>query len=290
MQLNNDRKKLLVIGGPTACGKTDYAIARALALQTEIISADSRQFFRELKIGAAPPDFTQLATVKHHLVGHLSIAQDYNAAQFEADALTRLKTIFKTHNTAIVVGGSGMYINALLFGFDDIPDVPSEIRLAINADFIENGIAPLQRELQEKDPSYWEQVDQNNPKRIIRALEVIRHTGKPFSAMRKGKKKTRAFDYTFVALNRPRQELYDRINLRVDLMMEQGLLAEAEQLLPYREKQALQTVGYRELFDYFVGTISLETAVDRIKQNSRRYAKRQLTWLRAQPDVTWINL
>ncbi|MCH8555310.1 MAG: tRNA (adenosine(37)-N6)-dimethylallyltransferase MiaA, partial [Schleiferiaceae bacterium] len=278
------------IGGPTACGKTDYAIARALALQTEIISADSRQFFRELQIGAAPPDATQLATVKHHLVGHLSIAQDYHAAQFEADALSTLETLFKTHDTAIVVGGSGMYINALLFGFDDIPDVPVEIRSAINTAFLQEGLAPLQRELQEKDPKYWAQVDQNNPKRIIRALEVIRHTEKPFSAWRKGQKKIRHFDYTFVALNRPRQELYDRINLRVDIMMEQGLLAEAEQLLPYRKKQALQTVGYRELFDYFDGSISLATAVDRIKQNSRRYAKRQLTWLRAQPHVTWVNL
>lgn len=282
-------KTVIFIAGPTAVGKTDVAIQVAEWLQTEIISFDSRQFYKELKIGAAPPSHEELSRVPHHLVGHLSVKDDYSAGDFEKEALAKLDEIFEKHDTAVLVGGSGLYMRILTDGFDEMPEIPSEVREKLNSELSEKGLEALANELKETDPEYYNTVDQKNPQRVIRALEVIRSTGNTYTSYRQGSKTERPFNIIKIGLDLPREELYERINLRVDKMMEAGLEQEVKQLLPCRNQNSMQTVGYKELIRHFDGEISLEEAVEEIKKNSRRYAKRQLTWFRREKDIEWFS-
>ena len=279
----------IFIAGPTAVGKTEVAIQLAEWLHTEIISFDSRQFYKELKIGAAPPSPEELKRAPHHLVGHLSVKDDYSAGDFETEALSKLDEIFEKHNTAVLVGGSGLYMRILTDGFDEMPDIPNSVRNELNQQFAQTGLHSLVKELEDKDPDYYRQVDLQNPQRVIRALEVIRSTGNTYTSYRQGSKAERPFDIVKIGLDLPREALYERINLRVDKMMEAGLHAEVKNLLPYRDKNSLQTVGYKELIRHFDGDLTLEKALEEIKKNSRRYAKRQLTWFRRESDVQWFS-
>lgn len=278
---------LIVIGGPTASGKTELAIRLATDLGTEILSADSRQFYREMRIGTARPDEAQLAAVPHHFIGHLSVADSYSVGDYERDALALLDKLFEQRQAVILTGGSGLYIKALCEGLDEFPEVPAEVLEGVKNLYAEQGIEALQRELQSIDPAYYATVDLQNPHRLIRAIAVYRASGKPFSSFRTLQTVERPFTPIYIWLDRPREALYQRINRRVDEMLEQGLLDEARQLYPLRHFNALQTVGYQELFDYFEGKLTLDAAVDLIKQNSRRYAKRQLTWMRR--DGHWTT-
>ncbi len=287
MKANN--KRLIVLTGATAVGKTKEAINLAKTLNTEIISADSRQFYKELNIGVATPSKEELAEVKHHLIGHISINDDYNVVLYEKDALERIEILFKTYDTLILTGGSGMYIDVVCNGIDSLPDVDIEIRNELNRIFKEEGLAILQEELKEKDIEYYNIVDKQNHMRLIRALEVIRQTGKTFSFYRTNKKAQRNFEIIKFALYRERSELIERINKRVDLMIEDGLLEEAKTVYPYKNLYALNTVGYKELFKYFDNQISLEEAIEDIKTNTRRYAKRQMTWFRKDKEYTWLD-
>ncbi|MEA5100754.1 MAG: tRNA (adenosine(37)-N6)-dimethylallyltransferase MiaA [Bacteroidales bacterium] len=287
MKVNN--KKLIVLTGPTAVGKTKEAINLAKALNTEIISADSRQFYKELNIGVATPSKEELSEVKHHFIGHISIHNNYNVGLFEKDALDRIELLFKTYDTIVLTGGSGMYIDVVCNGMDSLPDVDIEIRNELNRVFKEEGISVLQEELREKDIEYYNIVDKKNHIRIIRALEVIRQTGKTFSFYRTNQKTQRDFQIFKFALQRERSELIERINKRVDLMMEDGLLDEAKTVYLYKHLSALNTVGYKELFKYFEGEISLENAIEDIKTNTRRYAKRQMTWFRKDKEYIWLD-
>jgi tRNA dimethylallyltransferase len=282
-------KKLIVISGPTAVGKTVAAIKLAQQLKTEIISADSRQFYREMSIGTAKPDAEELAQAKHHFIDSHSIAENFSVGDFEKEALQLLDELFKTHNQVIMVGGSGLFIQAVTQGFDDLPTADQSIREQLNQELTDKGIAYLQQKLHQADPDYYHKVDLNNPQRLIRALEVFEATGKPFSSYRKATISTRPFESIKIVLNLPREELYDRINRRVDIMIEQGLVNEVRSLLPYRHLNALNTVGYSELFDYLDGKTDLQTAIDLIKQNTRRFAKRQLTWFRKDKDTKWLD-
>jgi tRNA dimethylallyltransferase len=280
---------LIAICGPTASGKTALSIELAKWLGTEILSFDSRQFYKELQIGAAPPSPEEQAQVKHHFIQHISVKQDYNAGQYERDAIVFLGKYFQNKKNIVSVGGSGMYIKALEEGFDDLPDNVQEVRTELNSLFAEKGIEPLQKELAEKDPVYFAEVDQQNHVRLIRALEVIRTSGKTYSEQRSKPKKDRPFTTIKIGVDYPREELYKRINLRVDLMMEAGLLEEAKNLYPLKAMNSLQTVGYTELFKFFDGEWDLEFAVSEIKKNSRRYAKRQMTWFRKDANIHWIK-
>lgn len=281
-------KKLIVIAGPTAVGKTAAAIKLAQQLKTEIISADSRQFYREMSIGTAKPNAEELAQAKHHFIDSHSITENFTVGDFEKQALELLDELFKTHDQVIMVGGSGLFIQAVIQGFDDLPTADPEIREKLNLELAEKGIENLQDKLQEADPDYYNQVDLNNPQRLIRALEVFEATGKPFSSFRKAAINKRPFESIKIALNLPREELYDRINKRVDIMVEQGLIEEVRSLMPYKHLNALNTVGYSELFDYFDGKTDLHTAINLIKQNTRRFAKRQLTWFRKDQEMKWM--
>jgi len=282
-------KTAIFITGPTAVGKTNVAIKIAEWLQTKIISFDSRQFYKELKIGAAPPSSEELSRVPHHLVGHLSVNDDYSAGDFEREALDKLDEIFEKQDTAVLVGGSGLYMRILTDGFDEMPAIPEEIRKQLNDELEKNGLEVLAEELSQKDPHYFTQVDRQNQQRIIRALEVIRTSGKTYTSFRQGKKTKRPFDIIKIGLDLPREELYERINLRVDKMMEAGLEEEVKQLLPFRAKNSMQTVGYKELIRYFDREIDLDFAIEEIKKNSRRYAKRQLTWFRREKEIEWFS-
>jgi tRNA dimethylallyltransferase len=286
--LSSSPKKLIVIAGPTAVGKTAAAIKLAQQLKTEIISADSRQFYREMSIGTAKPDAAELAQAKHHFIDSHSITGNFTVGDFEKEALQLLDELFKTQDTVIMVGGSGLFIQAVTQGFDDLPIANPEIREQLNQEFAEKGIEYLQQKLKEADLDYYNQVDLNNPQRLIRALEVFEATGKPFSSYRKATVNTRPFESIKIVLDLPREELYDRINRRVDIMVEQGLVEEIRSLLPYRHLNALNTVGYSELFDHFDGKTDLQTAIDLIKQNTRRFAKRQLTWFRKDKEMKWL--
>lgn len=277
--MTSDRT-LLVITGPTAVGKTDYTISLAEQLGTPIISADSRQMFRELKIGTAAPTEAELARVKHYFVGNLSIHDYYNVSIFEQQVLELLETLFLSHPVVIMTGGSPQYIDAVCNGIDELPDPEPGIRQYVNNLFKTNGIDALRAQLALLDPDYYERVNHNDHKRMIRAVEVSLQMKKPYSQCLHQTKKERHFKIEKYYLNRPRDVLFERINRRVDAMMEQGLLEEARQLLPYRDLNALNTVGYKELFDYFDGKCSLEQAVEDIKTHTRRYAKRQLTWFK----------
>ncbi|WMJ73449.1 tRNA (adenosine(37)-N6)-dimethylallyltransferase MiaA [Cytophagaceae bacterium ABcell3] len=281
-------KFLVVITGPTACGKTDLCVRLAKHFQTEVISADSRQFFREMSIGTAKPDISELEGVKHHFIDSHSVFEEYNAGQYESDVLSLLALLFKSKNPVIMTGGSGMYIQAVCEGFDALPEGNAEVRAELNSLLKERGLEVLLEELKEKDPVYFSTVDRANPQRVIRALEVIRCSGKPYSSFRKKEASERPFKSIKICIERPREELYDRINRRVDLMMEHGLLKEAERLYENRHLNPLQTVGYQELFDFMEGKTSLEEAVELIKRNTRRYAKRQITWFRRDPEMNWF--
>ena len=279
-------KKLIVILGPTAVGKTAHAIQLAQTLGTEIISADSRQIFKELTIGAARPSLEELSAVKHHFIGSASIHEPYSAGQYEREALTKLNELFQQYDSVVCCGGSMMYVDALLQGFDDLPS-DKTVREHWSKRFKEEGIEVLQSELQVKDPDYYTQVDIHNPHRLIRALEVCTVAGMPYSSLRKASGIERNFTVEKIGLEMPREQLYDRINSRVLRMMEDGLLEEARALYPFKQLQALNTVGYKELFDYFDGACSIEEAIQKIQQHTRNFAKRQLTWWRRDSQITW---
>lgn len=281
-------KTLIVIQGPTAVGKTAVAIALAKALNTEIVSADSRQVFHEMRIGTARPTEEEWEGVRHHLLAHKSIQEPYNAGVFETEALEVIQQLFLKYDKVIVAGGSGLYVQALLEGFDPLPQGNHELRELLQTQW-ERDSDLILKELQEKDPDFYVQVDRQNPRRIIRALEVIRQSGKPYSTLRSGTSKARPWKVLKIGLDRPREELYARINKRMDAMVAMGLIEEALELWPFREHQALQTVGYREVFLWKEGLIN-ETEMHRLlKQNSRHYAKRQLTWLHRDSQMQWFS-
>jgi tRNA dimethylallyltransferase len=282
-------KALIVIMGPTAIGKTDLAIQLAQHYNTAILSADSRQFFREMAIGTAKPTPHELEQAKHYFINSHSVTDNFNVGDFETEGLKVLEDIFTNHNTAILAGGSGLYIKAICEGFDEVPSAGPGTRNRLNAEYESNGITPLAERLKFTDPIYYAQVDINNPQRIIRALEVIESTGKPFSSYRVANTRRRPFNIIKIGLNLPREQLYQRINLRVDIMVQQGLVNEVKLLLPYRGYNALNTVGYKEIFDYLDRTTDLETAITLIKQNTRRFAKRQLTWFNRDKEITWFE-
>ncbi len=284
-----DKPLLINITGPTASGKTALAITLAGRLNTEIISADSRQVYREMKIGTAFPSDEELKRVRHHLLGHKSVRDKYNVKDFEREALEIISHLSRTNDFIVMTGGTGLYFNAVNYGLDDIPDIPPVIRLALKNQWEREGLASLLEELALRDPEYFKQVDKQNPVRVLRALEIIRHTGKPFSSFRTGQRKERFFDTIWFGLDWPRTLLYERINRRVDGMIAKGLESEARALYPYRHLQALQTVGYREWFGYFEGKMSKEKTIEEIKKNTRRYAKRQWTWFRRNKEIHWLD-
>lgn len=281
-------KTLIVIAGPTASGKTAFSIELAKALNTVIISADSRQFYKEMSIGTAAPTPEELLQVKHYFVHNISIEDKYDVADYEREVLQLLDELFKTHDQVVMTGGSGLFIDAVCNGIDEMPDVQPEVRQKVETMLKEGGIDALSRELQQLDPEYFAVVDQQNPRRLQRALEVCYQTGKPFSSFRTGTTAKRDFEIKKYALLWDRQELIQRIDRRVDMMMKQGLLEEAKALYPKRQLNALNTVGYKELFSYFDGDCTLAEAVEQIKIHTRQYAKRQMTWLRRDNSYQWI--
>lgn len=282
-------KTLIVIAGPTASGKTAAAIKVAKALNTVIINADSRQFYKEMSIGTAVPSPKELQEVKHYFVQNISILNDYDVATYEQDVLLLLKKLFLEHDQVLLTGGSGLFIDAVCKGIDTMPDIDQAVRERVDNLFHEGGLAALQQEVQRLDPEYWTIVDQKNPRRLQRALEVCYQTGKTFTSFRTRSSAKRDFNIVKYALLREKQDLYNRINLRVEIMLSKGLVDEARKLYPYRRRNALNTVGYKELFDYFDGKISLNEAVEQIKLNTRHYAKRQMTWLRKDTEYQWIE-
>lgn len=282
-------KYLILIAGPTAVGKTQLSLSIAEQYKTDIISCDSRQFYKEMCIGTAVPNADVLSRIKHHFIQNLSIEDNYSIGQFERDALAKIEDLHKNNNVIVMVGGSGMYIDAVCKGLDDFPPVPDSIREELNLRHKNEGLNALKEELMMRDPDYHEFVDSSNPHRIIRALEVIIVSGKPFSSFLKKQTKKRNFKTVKIILNRERQELYYRINRRVDVMMKEGLLQEVKKLYDYKDCNALQTVGYNELFSYLDGEWDLETAIEEIKKNTRRYAKRQMTWFRRDTKNIFFN-
>ncbi len=282
-------KHLVVIGGPTAVGKTDLAIAIASHFKTEIISADSRQFFVGLDIGTAKPTPLQRATITHHFIDNLEVTTAYNAGKFEHDALALLDTLFKTHQLVVCVGGSGLYLRALCDGFDKLPLADKTLRKKLRDEMETHGLAHMADKLLQLDPVYHAIADTHNPQRVLRALEVCLVTGIPYSAQRKSASAHRPFKIIKIGLELPREVLYERINQRVDEMMASGLEAEARSMLPHRHHEALHTVGYTELFNYLDGNCNLQSAVELIKQHTRNYSKRQMTWLRRENNITWFN-
>lgn len=287
--MSKKNKTLLIIAGPTAVGKTDLCINLAKKFHTPIVSADSRQFFKEMNIGTAKPSKQERDIVKHYFVDNLSIMDNYDVARYEKEALTLLKSLFSTQDMAILTGGSGLYIEALTKGLDDIPAVDDAIRDALNERYKREGISFLQEKLKILDPAYFERVDTGNPQRLIRALEVSIGTGRPFSSFRKMTKADRPFGCIKIGLERDRQELYERINSRMDDMIAEGLFEEAANLFPMRRHNALQTVGYKEIFGYLEGHYDKEEAIRLLKRNSRRYAKRQMTWFRRDREYHWFH-
>ncbi len=271
---------MVIVAGPTAVGKTALTIKLAKHYDSVILSADSRQFYKELNIGTAKPEKTQLEEVPHYFINTKHIDELYGAGHFEKDALTLLDDLFREHRVVFLTGGSGLYIDAVLNGVDHFEEIPQQVREQLNQNFSEHGLEWLQKELAEKDPDYYEIVDLNNPQRMIRALEVIAHTGQAYSTFLNKKKTEREFTAIKILLNTDRQVLYDRINKRVDGMMSQGLLDEVKNFVDYKQFNALKTVGYRELHEYLEGKTDLKTAIEKIKQHTRNYAKRQITWFK----------
>lgn len=280
--MTNQKKYLVVIAGPTGVGKTALAIKLAKHFGTEILSSDSRQFYIETSIGTAKPTSEELATVPHHFINTLSIHQNYSIGDFERDAIQVLNKLFESHDIVFLVGGSGLYINAVLYGVDEFIDVSETTRVAIKEEYAQKGLIWLQDQVKELDPNYYDEVDINNPQRLMRALEVCRESGKAYSSFLSKNKKTRTFESIKILINTSRDELYERINKRVDKMIEEGLEGEVKNLMPYKQLNALNTVGYKELFSYFEGEIAREQAIELIKQKTRNYAKRQLTWFNNQ--------
>ena len=285
----NHKSRLVVLLGPTASGKTTLGIGLAQWHNTEVISADSRQVYREMNIGTAKPSPQQLQMVTHHLIGHVSVTETYNAGRFEKEALAILSRLFITRPFALLVGGTGLYINAICHGLDELPESDPGLRQKLKELYHAHGIGYLQEELLRSDPDYFQVVDIHNPARLMRALEVSMVTGRPYSSFRKGHIAMRNFEIVKIGLEIPREELIRRINHRVDHMMQEGLLEEVISLLPFRAANALNTVGYTELFDYLDGKSSLEEAVEKIKINTRRYAKRQMTWFRKDKEIAWFD-
>lgn len=284
------KKHLIVIAGPTASGKTATAIKVAKAFDTVIISADSRQFYKELSIGTAAPTEEELSEVKHYFVHNFSIEQSYDVADYEQDVLCLLNELFKQHDVVVMTGGSGLFIDAVCNGLDLIPDISSETRNKVNEIYEKGGLVALQSEVEKVDPEYYKIVDRQNPRRLQRALEVFLQTGKPYSTFRKNKHVDRDFNIIKTALLWDRDELIKRINKRVDNMMESGLLDEVKSVYDKRHLNSLNTVGYKELFEYLDGNTFLEQAVEQIKINTRQYAKRQMTWLRKNNDYHWFSI
>ena len=287
--VNIHNKYLLVVVGPTAVGKTSICIDLAVALNAEIISADSRQFYKEMNIGTAKPSIDELSRVPHHLVNSLSIHDDYNIVSFEKDALAMIDRIHQKKNIVILTGGSGLYIKAVCEGIDDVPKTGEKIREELNQRFETEGLSNLLLELKELDPVYFKKVDHHNPQRVIRALEVCLTTGQPFSSFLKKKKIQRPFKIVKVGLERDRSELYPRIDTRMDQMISDGLFEEAGKLYPFKKLNALQTVGYKEIFDFMDGIYDESEAVRLLKRNSRRYAKRQFTWFKKDDSIRWFH-
>lgn len=288
--MSTDRRgTLVVIVGPTGSGKTAVAVQLAQRLHAPILSTDSRQVFRGLAIGTAQPSAEELAAATHYFIADRDVSDDYNAGRFEVEALALLERLFADHDHVIAVGGSGLYVDALCNGFDPLPQADPALRQALEERLLREGLPALVEELKQLDPVYWAEVDRNNPARVLRALEVCRLTGQPYSAQRKGVQRERPFRIVKLGIDTPREELYDRINRRVDAMMQAGLLAEAERMFPLRHLNALRTVGYQELFAFLEGHGTLEEAVELIKRNSRRYAKRQLTWFRRDVSIRWFG-
>lgn len=283
------RKTLIAIAGPTASGKTALAIEVASHYRTEIVSADSRQFYRELPVGTAQPSADELAAIPHHFVASRSIFEELNAGRFEEEALAVISRLFPMHDEVVLTGGSGLFLDAVCKGLDALPRTSPEVRESLNNIRQEEGLVPLQAMLREADPVYYEKADLNNPQRMIRALEVFISSGKPYSSFLKEQAKPRPFRIVKFAIDMDRPVLYHRINARVDAMMAAGLLEEARQVYPHRHLKTLETVGYTELFNYFDGKTSLEEAIDLIKRNTRRFAKRQITWLKRDRDVIWLR-
>lgn len=282
-------KYLITIIGPTAIGKTSLAIEVARHFKCDIISADSRQFFKEMAIGTAVPSKSELEAAKHYFIQNISIFDEYTVGDFERDAIAKLEELYHTNDFAVMVGGSGLYIDAVLKGFDDFPDIDPSVRETIIRNYEERGLEYLQTELAKLDPVHYERVAKENPQRLMRALEVCIGTGKPYSSFLNLKKNTRNFTPVIIGLEADREVMYSRINQRVDIMVEQGLVAEARALYPHKDLNALQTVGYRELFSYFDGTLTLDEAIEEIKKNTRRFAKRQMTWFRRTEDAKWFD-
>ncbi len=282
-------KTLIVIAGPTAIGKTSLAIRLADYYKTEIISADSRQFYREMNIGTAKPSEEELNSVKHHFINSHSIHDSFNAGDYEREVIELLNKLFKVHDQVILVGGSGLFINAVCNGFDELPAASEETRDELNRLLSEKGIEYLREKLKKADPVYFAEVDLNNPQRIIRALEVYESTGKAFSTLRSRIKKKRPFKVIKIALNTSRTKLYEQINSRVDQMVQSGLIEEVKSLRKYKYLNALNTVGYREILEYLEGVYPKEEAIEKIKQNTRRFAKRQITWFKKSEDIIWFE-
>ena len=286
---------LITIIGPTAIGKTSLSIALAQHFGCDIISCDSRQFFKEMTLGTAVPSRKELATAPHHFIQNKSIFESYSVGDFEQEALAKLDELFQKNNIQIMVGGSGLYVDAVVKGFDDFPEIDASVRTQINAKFADEGIKYLQEQLQQLDPEHYSKIASENPQtlqnpqRMKRFVEVCIGTGKPYSSFIGKRKNTRNFTPIIIGLEADRTVLYERINERVDLMINDGLLQEAQELFPNKQLNALQTVGYRELFDYFEGKNSLEIAIEQIKMNTRRFAKRQMTWFKRTENVNWFD-
>lgn len=282
-------KRLLVVVGPTGSGKTDLSIRLALHYGAPILSTDSRQVYRGMPIGTAQPSADQLQAVEHHFIASRDLTDNLNCGEYEVQALVRLEELFADHDWVVAVGGSGLYVRALCEGMDDLPQADENLRRELAARLRTEGLEALAGQLRTLDPDYYAVVDRSNPARVVRALEVCLQTGLPYSRLRTGRRRKRDFDIVKVGIDMPREELYGRIDRRVGQMLADGLEAEARAVYPYRGLNALQTVGYREFFDYFDGRISYDRAVELIKRNSRRYAKRQLTWFRRDPEIRWFG-
>lgn len=280
---------MVVVAGPTAVGKTSFSVELAKVFDTEIISADSRQFYREMSIGTAKPSQEEMQGIRHHFVGFLSIADTYNVSDFETDVIRFLNGWFKNHRVAIMTGGSGLYVKAVCEGIDEMPDIPSEIRNRLKKELDEKGLAAMADRLKAVDPEYYHIADTQNPARILRGLEVYESSGLPFSSFRTGEKSPRDFRVIKIGLERERKELNDRIERRMDEMIAAGLFEEAGKLFSYRHYNALNTVGYKEIFDHLMGQYDREEAVRLLKRNSRRYAKRQMTWFKKDQEIAWFH-
>ena len=287
--MGNSKKTLITIVGPTAIGKTSLSILIASYFNTEIISCDSRQFYKEMTIGTAVPEKEELAVVPHHFIQNRSIFEDYNVGAYERDALNVLDTLFKKHNTVVMVGGSGLYVKSVLEGLDDFPKIDPSIRLELKHVLETEGIIPLQDQLKKLDVTTYNTIDIENPQRVIRALEICIGTNLPYSSYTGKLKKKRKFNSIVIGLNGEREKIYERINRRVDLMLEKGLLDEAQKLFPNKELNALQTVGYKELFSFFEEKVTKDEAIQEIKKNTRRFAKRQLTWFNKDASIYWFD-